>query len=97
MGEGSFELGMGSLGGVCQLRNEGSEGERHRRGAAHGDWSEAMVRSLNMTTEYSGEPSNWCGGLISRCNVEVDDPAEAAAVTQRGGSDPRLHWWGGKK
>lgn len=50
---------------------------------AHGDWSEAMVRSLNMTIEYSGEPSNWCGGLISRYNVEVEDPAEAAAVIQR--------------
>lgn len=40
-----------------------------------------MERSLNLTLEYKAEPSNWCGGgLISRCNVEVGDPADTVAV-----------------
>ena len=40
-----------------------------------------MVRSLNFTPEYKGEPSNWCGGgLISRLNVEAGDPAETVAM-----------------
>lgn len=36
-----------------------------------------MLNCLDLSLEYNWEPSNWCGGLISRHNAEAGDPGEA--------------------